>query len=140
MATARRTGLMRLSTKDSIRLERSTERVCFCGRTIALMKGSSSKITSMDSANTSGRMGVSMKDSGRTTRWRERECSLGSTAASMRESTKTTRSKDLEFSRSETGGYTKGSGRMVSSTAKVFSRRRTSQERVFGRTDSVWNG
>ena len=140
MATARRIGLMRQSTRDSIRLERSTERVCSCGRTIVLMRDSSSRITSTGLASMSGRMGASTRDNGRTTRWREREYLLGSTVVSTRENTRTTRRKDLVFSRSEMGGCMKGNGRTASSMAKVFSRRKTFRGRVFGRMDSVWSG
>jgi hypothetical protein len=137
MVMVRRTGLMRPSIKDSIRLEKNMEKDFFYGRTTALMKGSFSKIIFMALVNMSGKMGAFTKDNGKIIKWKEKEYLLGLMDGSTRDNTKTIRNKDLEFSHSEMEEYTKGNGKMASSTGKASLKRKTSQDKAFGKMANV---
>lgn len=70
-------GQMRQYTKENIKVAKSTARDCFCGRTIAAMRVSSSKTTFMASASMCGRMDEYTRENGGTTKCREEESSHG---------------------------------------------------------------
>jgi hypothetical protein len=140
MATAKNTGRMRQSIRDSIKQVKSMEKVSFFGRMIAPMKVSSLKTTFTASASTSGRTAESMKDNGRTTRWRVKEFSPGLMDEDTRDNTRTIRKKDSVYSHSEMAAFMKDNGKMESSTGRESLKRRTFPARVCGRMESGSSG
>lgn len=140
MVMVRKTGQMRQSIKDSIKMERNMGRDFFCGRMIALMKANFSRIIFMVLVNMSGKMDAFTKDNGKTIKCKAKEYLLGLMDGSMRENIKTIKSKDSEFSHLEMEEYTKVSGKMGSSMEKVSLKRKTFQDKACGKMENVWNG
>jgi hypothetical protein len=126
MATDKRLGLMRQSTRDNIKMEKNMAREISFGRTIVAMKVNFSKITSMVLGNTSGKTEESTKVSGRTTKCKAKESLLGLMEGDMRDSTRMTRNRDSECLPSEMVEFMRVSGKMENKTVKESSRRRTS--------------
>lgn len=124
MDMEKKPGQMKLFLKVNIKMERKTEKECFIGKMIAVMKEISKIIIFMEMENIFGKMVAFTKANGRITKCKGRGFLHGQMAEDMKDSMLMIKRKDLVHFFFEMVGFMKGNGKMGSSTEKDCLRKR----------------
>lgn len=114
-----RLGMISLSTTDSMKKAKSTEKVNWFGLMEATMRVISSLTTLKEKEFTCGLMAVLTAVNGRITRWKARACLLGTMIEGMKDLTSQTRKKAMVLWSGLTVADTRAGGRTTRKMVKV---------------------